>query len=152
QPREASGRRLPVARTAGMIGALCVSSSPTGLRRLTALATRGRRKRPILGKAAMLWLYGPTAFAAGLGRQCTILGKTALLMRHVGTALAGNFTLFVLLHAGETTQRSSALALMLVSHAVTSCLCCDLTRECQVNRLAALGVPAISERRLRQFG
>src|SRR5215470_16164066 len=106
-----------------MIVALGVSSGgPTRLRRLTALAARRRRERPILGKAAMLRLHGPTAFATSLGRERTILRKTALLMRHVGTALAGNFALFVLLHAGETAQRSGALALMLLSHAVTSCL------------------------------
>src|SRR5262245_58041501 len=43
-------------------------------------------------------------------------------MRHIGTALAGNFALLVLLHAGETAQRSATLALVLLSHAVTSCL------------------------------
>src|SRR5262249_44303926 len=121
-PKGIPGRRLLVARPAGMIVALSVSSAPTRLRRLTALAACCRRKRPILGEAAMLGLHGPTAFAASLGRERTILRKTALLMRHVGTALAGNFALFVLLHAGETAQRSGALALMLLSHAVTSCL------------------------------
>src|SRR5215510_5943395 len=105
-----------------MIVALGVSSAPTRLRRLTALAACCRRKRPILSEAAMLRLHGPAAFAASLGRERTILRKTALLMRHVGTALAGNFALLVLLHAGETAQRSGALALMLLSHAVTSCL------------------------------
>jgi hypothetical protein len=70
----------------------------------------------------MLRLHGATALAASLGRERTILRKTALLMRHIGTALAGDFTLFVLLHAGETAQRSGALALVLLSHAVTSCL------------------------------
>jgi hypothetical protein len=105
-----------------MIVALGVSSGPTRLRRLTALAARRRRECPILGEAAMLRLHGPTAFAAGLGRKRTILRKTALLMRYIGTALAGNFSLLVLLHAGETAQRSGALALVLLSHAVTSCL------------------------------
>src|SRR5262245_56534096 len=70
----------------------------------------------------MLRLHGTTAFAAGLGCERTILRKTALLMRHVGTALAGNFALLVLLHAGETAQRSGTLALVVLSHAVTSCL------------------------------
>src|SRR5262249_36721981 len=121
-PKGIPGRRLLVARPAGMIVALGVTSAPTRLRRLTALAARCRRKRPILGEAAVLRLHGPTAFAAGFGRERTILRKAALLMRHIGTALAGNFALLVLLHAGETAQRSATLALVLLSHAVTSCL------------------------------
>src|SRR5262245_24846250 len=104
-----------------MIVALAVACTAPCLRRLTALSASLCRERPVLREAAMLRLHCPAAFAAGLGRERTILREAALLVRDIGTTLAGNLALFALVHAGEAAQRSRALALVLLSHAVTSC-------------------------------
>ena len=79
----------------------------------------------------------------------TILRETALLMRHVGTTLAGNFSLFVLLHAGEPAQRSSALALVLLSHAVTSCLVVIRPESAKSTDWQRLGFPHFPQRGMR---
>jgi hypothetical protein len=105
-----------------MIVALSVACAASCLRRLTAFAASLGRECPVLREAAVLRLHSPAAFAAGLRCERTILREAALLVRDIGTPLAGNFALFVLVHAGEAAQRSRALALVFLSHAITSCL------------------------------
>jgi hypothetical protein len=45
---------------------------------------------------------GFTAFAAGRRRQIAVLGKASFFIGHAGAALAGDFTLAVFVHRGES--------------------------------------------------
>jgi len=90
------------------------------LRNQATLAASGGGQGAILREAPALGRHRPTTLAAGIRGQGAILGEAAFVVGNVGTTFAGDLALLFLLHAGETTRRPGAVALLLMSHSVAS--------------------------------
>src|SRR5437762_3080881 len=94
----------------------------------------------------MLRCNRTAALAPGFRGQTAILGEAALLVRHIGTALAGNLALFLVIHAGKAAECFGAWALVLLSHASTSCVVPSLIHDCGSTTWARFGFPSLGGR------
>jgi hypothetical protein len=73
------------------------------LRRSTPFAAGFGCQIPVGRKTTRRWRHGTPPFPTRIGGKGAILCEASLFMRDVGTALSGDLSLLVDIHAGEAT-------------------------------------------------